>query len=788
MASKQKLESNACGAFMSQRQVDVITALQQLVSTRRRHYLAQIMLQVLAGILFVVGVLSITLINAIQTWLQTLSTASILLGVMLGLALLIGLSILILWQAQRRQGYQKISAENVLWHLNVHYPKLQQSAHLALQDEQQLALLQRLQKQQILPQLLTAVDEQQQLFQGPSNLLHLHKVAIYNHVFVILGLVLIWGFLTFSTTQVTEQAGLNSLPNAIEQEPNPSLLKAKLTITPPAYTQTVVKHEESMNISLLSGSSVSWQLDFSSAFQPNETLYLALSSGQRINLTAQTNPNDTTRLTASAVVEQSAIYYLASDQQRFDGIYSLSVNVDQPPHIRFVQPTKTISEFASDVLPELETEVWIEDDFVLSKVHILASVAKGSGEAVKFRDEIVEFDRHEIRAGKAHYFKHWDLKALGMEPGDELYFSVWAWDNREPESQLTRSPSKIIRWLDTSSDELVSAGLMLDILPEYFKSQRQIIIETEQLIADAHHLDTEQFTQTSRALGFAQSELKRKYGQFLGDEFAALVPHNMESGPDVSSHANDHAEDAEHEHEAAEKPDKPASYESIIEQYGHNHGEAEAGLVNKTGVPTPTALMKQAIANMWSAEMHLMLAQPDLALPFEQQALNYLNQAKQAERIYVKRLGFEPPPVSETRRYQGDLSDIVSLERATQVTKDEQIQRVATALNQIKHWQRQDGQQPLALTDVDIAAIKDRLITTYASEQNVRYLASLEQLQIDAKQLQQLCRECLDDLLLAVWQTLPAPVAMPLSQQHSYWLKDPVIEAYQQFLQQAARP
>jgi len=773
---------------MSQGELEVIAALQQLVITLRRHYIARAMLQLSASLLFAGGMVSIFSNTDIQTWWQTLSTFGMLFGVILAVVLLLCLSLLLVWQVRRRQGYQKIHADNVLLHLNVHYPALQQSAHLALQDEQQLALVQRLQKQQILPLLSTAIDAQQRTFVGTSNRFRLHKAAIYTHVFVIVSLAFVWGIVTFSATQITEQVLPAQMTEAAEPVTTPILQGVQLTITPPAYTQTAERHETNMSINALSGSRVSWLLELSPALQPDEKLFLELSNGQRIHLSEQTAPNHATRFTGSAVVAQSVIYFLASEQRRFDGIYSLSVKVDQPPHIRFIQPSITISEFASDTLPELETEVWIEDDFALSKVQILASVAKGSGEAVKFRDEIVEFDRHELRDGKALYFKHWALKELGMEPGDELYFSVWAWDNREPEAQLSRSPSKIVRWLDTSSDEQISAGLMLDILPEYFKSQRQIIIETEQLIADAQHVDTKQLTQTSRALGFAQSELKRKYGQFLGDEFAALLPHNMESGPDLSSHANDHSEEAGHEHLSAEKPTQPASYASIIEQYGHNHGEAETGLVNKTGVPTPTALMKQAIANMWSAEMHLMLAQPELALPFEQQALHYLNQAKQAERIYVKRLGFEPPPVSETRRYQGDLSDIVSLERTTHLSKDDQIQRVTRALNQIKHWQQQGGQAELALADDGIVGIKNRLVSSYTSEQNVSYLASLEQLQIDAKQLQQSCRECLDALLLAVWQTLPAPLAMPLSQHQAYRLEDPVIEAYQQFLQQASTP
>ena len=70
--------------------------------------------------------------------------------------------------------------------------------------------------------------------------------------------------------------------------------------------------------------------------------------------------------------------------------------------------------------------------------------------------------------------------------------------------------------------------------------------------------------------------------------------------------------------------------------------------------------MKRSIANMWQAELHLMLSQPEQALPYEEQALKFLKMAKKAERIYVKRLGFEPPPVSEQRRYLGELDEILT--------------------------------------------------------------------------------------------------------------------------------
>ena len=170
----------------------------------------------------------------------------------------------------------------------------------------------------------------------------------------------------------------------------------------------------------------------------------------------------------------------------------------------------------------------------------------------------------------------------------------------------------------------------------------------------------------------------------------------MEAGPELEheEHKEDdkHADDAEkpaaeHEHEDSEHGSDGADksgYSTVISQFGHAHGEADDGNFIKNGTPNPKLLMKRAIANMWQAELHLLLSQPELALPFENQALELLNRAKKAERIYVKRLGFEPPPVSEKRRYQGDLTDILSYQRNETTPKQNTAKQLAllTILNQ----------------------------------------------------------------------------------------------------------
>jgi len=70
--------------------------------------------------------------------------------------------------------------------------------------------------------------------------------------------------------------------------------------------------------------------------------------------------------------------------------------------------------------------------------------------------------------------------------------------------------------------------------------------------------------------------------------------------------------------------------------------------------------LKAALNAMWQAELALHLYQADTALPHEYQALRELKAVQQAARIYVKRVGFEPPPLDSGKQLSGDLSEVNS--------------------------------------------------------------------------------------------------------------------------------
>ena len=83
-----------------------------------------------------------------------------------------------------------------------------------------------------------------------------------------------------------------------------------------------------------------------------------------------------------------------------------------------------------------------------------------------------------------NWSKQWTLSDLGMEPGDELYFFVRASDNAEPPAPLcSRRPTPCACPVWWRSDDETSA-LPILVKPENLRSQRQIIIDTEQLVAD----------------------------------------------------------------------------------------------------------------------------------------------------------------------------------------------------------------------------------------------------------------------------------------------------------------
>ncbi|MFT4721185.1 MAG: hypothetical protein ACI9SB_002362, partial [Candidatus Azotimanducaceae bacterium] len=407
------------------------------------------------------------------------------------------------------------------------------------------------------------------------------------------------------------------------------------------------------------------------------------------------------------------------------------------------------------------------------------------------------FDKREILVDRTQYTRQWQLDTLDMAPGDELYFTVHVWDNRFPEPQLSRSRTRIVRWLEDSDQGILSGGVMIDFMPAYFKSQRQIIIDTKQLISDKPLLSANTFARTAKALGQAQSDLKEKYGQYLGAEVEGggvppvILTQNAEA-EDVDGLVDEHIDEyvdaraAEHGHDLDEGAlssdiEDRSGYSQMVAEFGHAHGDADIGIV---GQQNPKALMKRAIAEMWQAELQLLLGAPSLALPYENAALRFFNRARKAQRIYVKRLGFEPPPVTEQRRYQGELGDILDGQQRQRsdpgeaVLQAEDIRSLLALLTstEIVDDLNSDQQQQFEAVRRQLV---ERAVAQPALIEAVALLARLRQ--GNSNRLVD-CIDCVPRLTEMLWQLLPAPVSAPVSRQSPYSDQNSAVRHYGAFL------
>ncbi|HEX9955673.1 MAG TPA: hypothetical protein VGA96_00410, partial [Fibrella sp.] len=353
----------------------------------------------------------------------------------------------------------------------------------------------------------------------------------------------------------------------------------------------------------------------------------------------------------------------------------------------------------------------ISDDFRVQQAFIVATLARGSGENVKFRESRFSPTLSAVSGSagngtfKTAQASHTlDLAKLGFAPGDELYYYWAAIDNRQPEPQLTKSDTYFVVFKDTArNEEAELATMAVNIMPEYFRSQRQIIIDTDKLIAKRKKLAAKAFNAESNEIGFDQKVLRLRYGQYMGEEFENQIgghtpladndanllegymhKHDTEqekSGePATKPFAFKQAEKAEqqaankaeagHDHDdhGPKNGDDKDPLAALMEQYVHNHDNGE---VNTFYEQSTRSLLKMALEQMWQSELHLRLYEPEKARPFEVKALEYLKIAQQKARAYAKKSGYDPPPLKEKEtRLTGELGDAPEQHRAARQYAD----------------------------------------------------------------------------------------------------------------------
>ena len=665
--------------------------------------------------------------------------------------------------------YRGISPAVFADHLDRRLPGLEESTRLMLSDPGELAPMRKLQRSRVAKALPSLLADRQRWLPPVTRGATLWVLFAASLV-VVLAAPIRHAILSTSESiaaskRVPTGNGLESILASIE-----------VRIQPPAYTGIDAQITDTLDLELPEGSHVTWQLEFR---RPGN---YALVIGDDTPVAMEPGPGATH--VGRARIDRTSLYRIMEmngSEQALEGVYTLSVSLDKPPRVRFVEPDETTLGIERDGTTRFNSRVEIRDDFGLGPVEIRASVAKGSGEGVKFRDEVFGFDTQSAHdAGEfveSSYSRTWDLESLGMEPGDEVYFFVVAQDNREPEPNVARSDTVVVRWLDEAPEAFTVGDIAIDVMPEYYKSQRQIIIETEQLVADRDQLDAETFAAASRALGDSQADLKNRYGQYLGDEFGESLDGEWDvpALDDLPESEAEHESHDDHEDHDVPGEDEFGSAEALIARYLHDHEAADVGPISSRN---PVGLMKRALAKMWQAELHLRLSEPDASLPHQYEALEYYNRAREADRIFTRRLGFEPPPVTEDRRLTGDIDDV----RSKRVEETRAVDRSGDALFRELHdrLSRRSPTEPFDPDELELLALAaDRLQQMSADRPAlIKQAARLEQLRVAGGPAVDTCEDCVADAIKTAWSMLSSPRAQPIRGARAVAVDDALIRDY----------
>lgn len=441
----------------------------------------------------------------------------------------------------------------------------------------------------------------------------------------------------------------------------PVLKSGVITVEPPFYTGVSRQKKELENIEAPEGSMIRWEMDAS-----DDVKEIILRFSDRSSLSLKQNED---HFDGVLEVRNNDIYQLEltnSDTTIQTKFFGISVRGDQPPRFTFSEPKSNRVRISSKE-PSTAVEVEVIDDYGVMSVSLQGTLARGSGESVRFSDQLLSFDNIEglgTRLVKASASIH--LDSLGMEPGDEFYFYVEAADNR-PDLQTSRSETYFIIYSDsTRTEQDPFESIAVDLLPEYFRSQRQIIMDTEALLDDQSSISQSRFNEQSQVIGRDQNLLRVRYGAYLGqeDESGGSGPVANEMGgsagnghSDSHDHGhegdNDHGEDDLNEHGL--ENDQSEMAQNIPTAFFHDHGSAE---MNTLYAESPRAMLQQALAHMWNAELFLRTNRPDEALPHEYEALELLKQVQQANRQYLRKSGYDLPPIPESeKRLTGEYDD-----------------------------------------------------------------------------------------------------------------------------------
>jgi hypothetical protein len=456
----------------------------------------------------------------------------------------------------------------------------------------------------------------------------------------------------------------------------PRITRTRLRIVPPGYTGLPAREQTELDARVPAGSRVEWLLDVSP--RP-DSVSAAFPEGGRLAFSRRRD-----RWSATRVIDRSTLYRIEAEGMPRQRLHRIDALEDAPPVVSLVTPDSQL------VLAAAGQTTWapvfeVSDDYgVSATAELRITITQGEGEAITSESRTLTL-RGRGDGRSKRFSTTLNLAREGLVGPGDLIVQLVARDNRRPQNQVTEGPSVILRRSAALGLADGLDGMLRPVMPAYFASQRQIIIDAEALVAERGNVEPRRFLDRSNGLGVDQARLRLRYGQFLGEEAeggglslptndAPALPTNDAPAPAPEVHSHDDGHDHSDEELASF-----GSAVDVLREYGHAHDDGDAATLFDPGT---RSTLGNALDAMWSSERALRQGRPEEALPFAYQALEFLQEAQRADRVFLPRTGSDLPPLDMSRRLTGARDDIgARLPPAPRTNADTMLERAWRALD-----------------------------------------------------------------------------------------------------------
>lgn len=409
-------------------------------------------------------------------------------------------------------------------------------------------------------------------------------------------------------------------------------------VTPPAYSGLASSsHDDPATVQALIGSRISV-----------EGLGSDVSAHSEASVTPSRTAGSRWSIALGVPARAEALRLRSGIRER---VLVIEPITDSAPTLRLDAPARdTVMRVATG---SLALAASINDDLGLAEGAFELIISTGDGELYEFRTLRVAVRRFDAGVREATLQGSVSLDSLRLKPGDLIHLRAIAIDrNNVTGPGRGASETRTIRVARADEYDSVSVEPAPPSEPEKDAlSQRMLLQLTRELVARSRRIGEAATTRDSRRIAVDQTKLRQRVGRIVFERL----------GEDEGEHA--HFPGDGHAH-GQEGPINPDDILAAAERAANNDPSKLDNHGDETPIVAINRPLLEAYNHMWRAATELETGVPAAAIPWMERAIEALQRARAAERIYLRG---RPPAV------------VVDLARVRLAGKDEGAPTVRSA-------------------------------------------------------------------------------------------------------------